>query len=935
MSPMVFDWQRVAYAFPPAVAALIVALVALYAWQRFRPTAGTVAFVAYLLGVLVWTAGYSLEILAETLSTKQLWSQIEYVGIVSTPVMWLLFVLGYTGHGRWVTRFSVMALLIVPATTLAMVWTNGWHHLFWQDLALDADLAPVPILTVTYGPWFAVHTAYSYILLLIALFPLIQRAIWTPGFYRWQAIVLIVASSVPSLANALAVGVPNLFPGLDLTPFGFAVAGLLVVWAVFGFRLMIEIVSAARDVVIENLPDAVIVLDAQHRVVDINPAGARLLSRPRAELIGLPSDQVFARWSELVEQYRDVAEAHIEVSIDGGPEPRCLEVNVVPLRDRRGGLRGRIVTARDITERQRANIALREQRVLAEALRDTAAALNSSLDLDEVLDLILNSVGRVVAHDAANITLVEDGRTARVARARGYEEHGSPSSLVRIDFVIEGLAGFSQMLRTRQPAVISDVSQHADWIRLPISSWIQSSVGAPILLDGEMIGFLSLDSATPGFFSEVHAERLKAFADQVAMAIKNARLYGQSEDRTQKLMLLNLITRIGTATLDLNELLQTLADTAALIIGGDGCYITLWDSEKRQAAPGAASGPMRDTYREAVRAEPGEVTLTQSVLQAGAPLAIEDVLNTPYVSRHIAERYPARSMLALPLHTAGRDLGALLLAFNQTHHFTEEEIVWAEQAAELITLALARAQAYAEIQDRNRELDAYSHTVAHDLKSPLHGITGYLGLLSDDERDRLTAEGQAMLDRAIEYAQKMNQIIEGLLLMASLRAPDLILDSVDMSSVVQAAVERLRPEIERRGVKIGILPGLPPVLGFAPWLEEVFANLISNAIKYIGPDNPDPCISIRGNPHEGMVRYEVLDNGVGIEPEDQARLFETFSRFHRDLAHGAGLGLSIVQRIITRLNGTVGVESVLGQGSTFWFTLPAAGRDSSPPQNSP
>lgn len=118
------------------------------------------------------------------------------------------------------------------------------------------------------------------------------------------------------------------------------------------------------------------------------------------------------------------------------------------------------------------------------------------------------------------------------------------------------------------------------------------------------------------------------------------------------------------------------------------------------------------------------------------------------------------------------------------------------------------------------------------------------------------------------------------------------------------------------------LGDFPTVLGNAAWLEEVFANLVDNAIKYIGEQNPEPRIVIRGQQEGTHARYEVSDNGRGIQPEDLPKLFEMFTRFHNREAKGSGLGLSIVRRIIGRLGGEIGVESEPGAGSAFWFTLP-------------
>jgi signal transduction histidine kinase len=143
--------------------------------------------------------------------------------------------------------------------------------------------------------------------------------------------------------------------------------------------------------------------------------------------------------------------------------------------------------------------------------------------------------------------------------------------------------------------------------------------------------------------------------------------------------------------------------------------------------------------------------------------------------------------------------------------------------------------------------------------------------------------------------------------------------------VVQVAINRLSHHIDARCVQIDVQPNLPDVQGYAPWLEDVFANLLDNAVKYAGADNLCPTIQIGGQRQpDGMVRLTVADNGIGIPPDKQDQVFDMFTRFSRGTAQGSGLGLSIVGRIVTRLGGETGVESREGRGSTFWFTLPAA-----------
>lgn len=221
------------------------------------------------------------------------------------------------------------------------------------------------------------------------------------------------------------------------------------------------------------------------------------------------------------------------------------------------------------------------------------------------------------------------------------------------------------------------------------------------------------------------------------------------------------------------------------------------------------------------------------------------------------------------------------------------------------------------LEETNQELDAYNHTIAHDLKSPLAVISGYAYLLMDEP---MSADGRQMLETIPRVADNMVAMIDELLQLAKLRNVEAAVSSVDMNAVLENAIERFGDN--RRHM---IIEGaLPPALGHAPWLVEVFANLINNALKYT-PNDRTPSIRFRAIMSGGMVRYEVQDNGVGIAPEDQARVFEMFARLpNTEKQKGLGIGLSIVKRVIERLDGELGVDSRLGEGSTFWFTLKGA-----------
>src|SRR5450759_217756 len=337
-----------------------------------------------------------------------------------------------------------------------------------------------------------------------------------------------------------------------------------------------------------------------------------------------------------------------------------------------------------------------------EALRDTAAVLTSTLDFDEVLARILTNVGRVVAHDAANITLVEN-EYARVVRAVRYDIRQAENEVLPLRFRISEVPNLRWMIDTGKPLAIPDVWLYPKWLNLPQTAWIRSYACAPIRIKGETLGFLSLDSARPGFFNYDHAERLQAFANQAAIAIQNARLYEETQQRARQLTLLKELTRTALEMADLHLVLQTIADRMGELMHADGCYLTLWDQKRQAAIPAAAYGIHHDVY-PTLGIEAGEATLTAVVLNSGKSLVIEDVPHSPLISRRISGFLQMQSILTIPLIASDQKLGAMLIAYNHNYAFKQEEINYCEQAARQVTLAIARVQLFEAERQRSAQL---------------------------------------------------------------------------------------------------------------------------------------------------------------------------------------------------------------------------------------
>jgi PAS domain S-box-containing protein len=229
------------------------------------------------------------------------------------------------------------------------------------------------------------------------------------------------------------------------------------------------------------------------------------------------------------------------------------------------------------------------------------------------------------------------------------------------------------------------------------------------------------------------------------------------------------------------------------------------------------------------------------------------------------------------------------------------------------------------------DLEAYAHTVAHDLKNPLATIYGFVEeiRLSNLSREALEEYYEIISSRAM----KAVQIIDELLLLARVQSlVDFEPQPLQFDQIMQEAIERLEPLIETTQTSIEAPEHWPAMLGHRAWVEEVIVNYLSNAIRYGGAP-PQIVVEYEQQP-ESQTRINIRDNGPGLSPADQSVLFNMFTRSEHSRPDGHGLGLSIVRRIVSRLGGMVGVDSAPGQGSTFWFSLPTAPQELAVPLSS-
>jgi len=345
-----------------------------------------------------------------------------------------------------------------------------------------------------------------------------------------------------------------------------------------------------------------------------------------------------------------------------------------------------------------------------------------------------------------------------------------------------------------------------------------------------------------------------------------------------------------------------------------------------------------DLYQEILEERPlgsGLVQGCEDLAELGVKTALQKSLHDEGM----------RSYIAVPLFIQSQLVGTLILESQEPNAFSAEHIEVAMEVAASLAVTIRQARLYeraqqeisdrvqaedilrqhaSELGARNAELDAFAHTVAHDLKNPVSSVVGYADVLRRNYASLPTEVQIEFLDVITRNSRKMASIIDELLLLSSVRGMRKVeIHPLDMGRIVAEARGRLLHLIEEHAAEIQLPASWPVAMGYSPWVEAVWANYINNALKYGG--NP-PRVQLGSTVHaDGWIRFWVRDNGDGLSGEEQARLFTPFERLHEVHAQGHGLGLSIVQRIVKRLGGNVGVESpgVPGEGCEFYFTLPA------------
>jgi len=380
---------------------------------------------------------------------------------------------------------------------------------------------------------------------------------------------------------------------------------------------------------------------------------------------------------------------------------------------------------------------------------------------------------------------------------------------------------------------------------------------------------------------------------------------------------------------------RIVAIVTELLPASGGASILLWDALNQSYTISASSVPSQPTSITAqrVRQQGGA---TRWIVEQKKPVVINDISEDPFGANPLLQEFGLRAYAGVPLLSRDECLGVLYALDTTVRDYSANDIDFLTTLAARASIVVGKVKLYEHLRTTNRllhryatglavrnaDLDTFAHTVAHDLKNPITSIMGFADMLLADYSLLSDEERLEFLGYIAQRSVKMRQIVDELLLLSQMGDQEMTLTPVDMRAIVGEAYNRLEEDRRQRQAVFHLPEQWPSALGYPQWLEEVWMNYMSNAIKY-GGTPPEAWLGAT-DCGDGFIRFWIKDNGAGLSEEQQTQLFQPFTRLHTGGPEGHGLGLSIVRRIVEKCRGEVGVESAPGTGSTFWFTLPQA-----------
>ncbi len=606
-----------------------------------------------------------------------------------------------------------------------------------------------------------------------------------------------------------------------------------------------------------------------------------------------------------------------EIVLDSSRGKRMYQITINPLLIEKD-IFGLVISHNDITELRQTASELKKHSEKLLTLNSIAMKIQTSRSIEEILETSIPMLQKTIEADAIVVYLKdEESEDLHLASHSQIDD----SLLGQIPNLPLKTSATGNVVKTHEPLYIQKKA-YSDSRILPAfrAFFKQTGIEAlgiiPLISRERVYGAIDIVYRTPNPFSEQLCQILSLVSNQLGTAIESVQLYNQLQKQVEQLSVLYQISQLLTSTLETENIYEIIAAQIQKFLSYETLAIGLYDE---------SSNDLQSSFD--ISQHEGRIQIFSKASERKH--VVEESSEWKVVMTKKSVLDDTGNFLFLPMLSKEKIFGIMSLSGLEQNRYSETQIRLLENIANLVAIALEKAalhqetiQKSVEIERRNKELDDFAYVVSHDLKEPLISVEGFCKILQADYAANITEEGKGYLEAIVGASERMKGLIDDLLMLSRISRPTDIFKTVHLEEVINEVKADLVYTLTQKNALLILEDPLPAVLGNRAHMKILFQNLISNALKFNDQERPTVEIGFL-NTENNSYLFFVRDNGIGIQKDFYEKIFVIFQRLHpREEYEGSGAGLAIVKKIIEMHKGTIWVESLPGQGSTFYFTLP-------------